>query len=160
MSYLYKLKRTAGFTLIELLVVIAIIGILSSVVLASLNGAREGARDARRQTDLNQIQLALEQLYAECGEYPTAASVADVTGTLSPASCDGTANTLGDHMSQVPADPNGGDPYVYLGDTTNYCIVAEMESGNAPDNDADCGPDFTEPTSVNDNGGAIYSIAN
>jgi len=59
-----------GFTLIELLVVIAIIGILSSVVLASLNSARVKARDTRRISDLAQIRIALELYYDTNGYYP------------------------------------------------------------------------------------------
>jgi len=59
-----------GFTLIELLVVIAIIGILSSVVLASLNDARAKARDTKRLSDMHQMQIALELYYNSFGSYP------------------------------------------------------------------------------------------
>ena len=60
-----------GFTLIELLVVIAIIGILSSVVLASLSTARQKSRDAKRISDLGQVQLALELYFDKVQSYPS-----------------------------------------------------------------------------------------
>lgn len=49
------LSRKQGFTLIELLVVIAIIGLLASVVFASLNVARQRGRDARRLADVREM---------------------------------------------------------------------------------------------------------
>lgn len=65
-------KNKRGFTLIELLVVISIIGILSSIVLTSLNLGRKKARDAVRKSDLTQIHKALEVYYADHNEqYPS-----------------------------------------------------------------------------------------
>lgn len=58
-----NLHKKSGYTLIELVVVIAIIGVLLSMSLAGMNGARTRSRDARRVADLRTIQSALE-LYA------------------------------------------------------------------------------------------------
>lgn len=55
--------KTKGFTLIELLVVIAIIGILSSVVLASLNTARNKGADAAVKANLNGIRAQAELVF-------------------------------------------------------------------------------------------------
>lgn len=63
---LYK----SGFTLIELLVVISIIGVLSTIAMISLSGARAKARDARRLSDMEQIRNALELYKLDHGEYP------------------------------------------------------------------------------------------
>ncbi len=65
-----KIKNSSkGFTLIELLVVIAIIGILSSVVMASLSSARAKARDTRRISDLSQIRNALFMYFDQFGNW-------------------------------------------------------------------------------------------
>ncbi len=65
-------KFNRGFTLIELLVVIAIIGILSSVVLASLNTARGKGSDAAIKSNLANIRAQAEIQYDTWGTYGNA----------------------------------------------------------------------------------------
>ena len=61
------MNKNKGFTLIELLVVIAIIGILSSVVLASLNSARNKGADAAIKNNLANIRAQAEMHYDSNG---------------------------------------------------------------------------------------------
>jgi len=63
------MNKNKGFTLIELLVVIAIIGILSSVVLASLNTARAKGADAAVKSNLNNIRAQAELVYDQNTSY-------------------------------------------------------------------------------------------
>jgi prepilin-type N-terminal cleavage/methylation domain-containing protein len=149
-------KNTRGFTLIELLVVVAIIGLLASVILASLNIARAKARDAKRFSDLHQIQTALEMYYSDHGSYPlpygnyaynVASPVPTIAGnytkycnTLLP---DGTTSGtnayiqgLTPYMSVLPSDPGGNstsDCDVYLSNGIDYLFVeAKTIEGTVP----------------------------
>ena len=62
--------RTRGFTLIELLVVIAIIGLLSSVVLASLNTAREKAKVANSIAQVRELRTVVALYMNDTGVAP------------------------------------------------------------------------------------------
>jgi prepilin-type N-terminal cleavage/methylation domain-containing protein len=65
-----KTKKKRGFTLIELLVVISIISLLSTIVLASLNTAREKAKDSATLQNIKQLKLAMELYNNDNGFYP------------------------------------------------------------------------------------------
>lgn len=67
-----KKKSQSGFTLIELLVVIAIIGILASVVLASLNSARNKGADAATKAQLANARAQAELYYDTNSNYTSA----------------------------------------------------------------------------------------
>jgi prepilin-type N-terminal cleavage/methylation domain-containing protein len=71
------MQNNKGFTLIELLVVIAIIGILSGLIIVSMGGAQNAAKDARIKSAMDQMRSTAE-IYKlnNAGVYGTGAGVA------------------------------------------------------------------------------------
>ena len=123
----YK-QKNAGFTLVELLVVISIIGILSTLAVVSLNNARLKARDAKRVSDIKQIQTALELYASDQNGYPDATDLTLGSGAGSTISKDGgiAAVVSGTtYMGKVPANalPGGAD-YKYSSYTNSSETVA------------------------------------
>ncbi len=158
------LVKKQGFTLIELLVVVAIIGVLSSVVLTSLNSARGKARDARRLSDVQQIAKAFYLASnADNGLFPATPLGAVCLGTLGTCwDIGGTIKSgnatveafLQPYLAQIPVDPSRlnqkGDRYLYVDgtkDVSGQCTGLNMVKGPiiiwvpdklSPSSDTDC----------------------
>jgi prepilin-type N-terminal cleavage/methylation domain-containing protein len=113
-----NLKANAGFTLIEILIVISIIGLLSAATLIGLGAFRGQGRDARRLSDLRQIQNGLELIYAKMGAYPD--DISNVTFS---------AANIG--VSSVPKDPGTGVAYQYSKTSClkySYMLAATLDA--------------------------------
>lgn len=134
----YRYGKNLGFTLIELLVVIAIIGILASVVLASLNSARTKAADTARFATVKQIQSALEFYYDDNLIYPLHSAGVNNSGYA----MTNIVPLLSPYYSNL-SDPNAYIQYVrstnsrgygirvYSQETSSWCLITFGESTTA-----------------------------
>lgn len=153
-------RQQNGFTLVELLMVISIIGLLSSIVLASLATARAKARDMVRLSDLKQLQIALEMYRTDNGAYPATFAVGDstvwkagmnncVNGVSGSGYLDSDLSNGGyihgvapKYISKLPEDPAtlalpASNPrcYAYASNGTDYVVTALNSEGyTAPSN--------------------------
>lgn len=116
------MKKNKGFTLIELLVVIAIIGILASVVLASLNTARNKGADAAVKSNLANARAQAEIFYdANLNSYKISTGALDV--------CDATASTatgaikgINPNVLAASTATGSGTPGVGVAQTTTTAV--------------------------------------
>lgn len=119
-----------GFTLIELLVVIAVIGILASVVMASLNSARTKARDSKRLSEFKGVSTALQLYYDTHNTYP--ANKAPYT-TEDDNFINMTQILVNEgYLGAVPTAPSADGPYRYYnygpGNALGALVVTQLET--------------------------------
>lgn len=130
-----------GFTLIEILITLSIIGLLATISIFGIAGARESARDAKRKADLQNIRSAFELYYSDCGQYPPPVSSKVPTSITSgsytspparPVSCPSNVSpsVQNVYLTDVPNDPLGNVSYDYLRPSlSSYVLCAHLEGG-------------------------------
>ena len=107
------MRKSKGFTLIELLVVIAIIGILAAIVLVSLSGARNKAKDARIKSSLGQIRAQAEIYNSDNNGY----------GAANALCADTNVTTLTTDMTSQ------GGVFACFSTAAAYCVSSTLNAG-------------------------------
>lgn len=127
-------RTQRGFTLMELLVVIAIIGILASVVLASLNTARDKGRDAAIKSNLNNTRAQAEIVYDNSnGSYATVCDDTNVARAVSASS-----GSCFDGAAGWAADANLNGAGRYCVDYTGNATTTSSDTTSIGSADFDC----------------------
>lgn len=135
--------RGKGFTLVELLVTISILAILMTISLISYGNVQRGARDARRKSDISNIQSTLEQYHADQGYYPLPGVACSDYGKLVGGCRLTNPGATKTYIAKVPEEVQSGhaaygystfpssppcnnvDPST---NCTNYCLYATVEN--------------------------------
>ena len=123
-----KLSKFKGFTLAELLIVIAIIGILSTVIIVSLAGARAKARDAKKISDMTQVAAALQLYYADNHKYYVSTSPTPPTTEAAYYTAMTSALVSGRYLTNPPVSSD----YKYAVDATciGYKLYSVLETSS------------------------------
>ncbi len=119
-------KKSYGFTLIEIMLVVILLGIIFSLSSLSYTSVRNRAYDSERQSDIQEIRLALEQYRSNNNVYPTAVP------TLGMNFGSGALNDAGGniYMSKLPQDPRYPEKqYFYETSGTDFTLYTSL--GNA-----------------------------
>ena len=135
------MTKKHGFTLIELIVVIGIIAILATLGLSVFGGVQKKSRDAKRKSDLKEMQTALAQYYTDNGSYPSTAgawrgscpSCSYGSGYTDTGPTGYIPDLAPQYIQRLPHDPREGQAvncgpnatsYLYRSDGTDYKILA------------------------------------
>ena len=150
-------KKQNGFSLVELLIVILVIVLLATISAMAINSQKAKARDAKRISDIRQIQTALEFYKSDEGEFPVVAEPIiigqDVVKLCGKAeggfvSSQTECKEASTHMSVVPTDPLSDRFYSYSGsaETFDLSFTTERPSVLGPAGTYYAHPNLTDNT--------------
>lgn len=116
-----------AFTLIELLVVIAIIGVLSGLVMISMNGATDNAKDTSRKNDINNLRGIILANQSIEDVFPIQATECEIGNN-----CTNLHSILvPDHfatLSAIPKDPSGAYYKYQSTNGTDFTIKSTLST--------------------------------
>jgi general secretion pathway protein G len=104
-----SLIRSAGFTLIELLVVLSLIMIIAGISLAQYRNGVTHTKEAVLKEDLFRMRDAIDQYYADKGQYPSDLQALVSDGYLRTVPKDPMTDSA-DTWQTVPAEPDPTNP--------------------------------------------------
>lgn len=136
-----KMKRQAGFTIIEMLIVVTILAMLAGILIPVLEDAAQSSRDARRASDLKNVQAALESYKRVVGTYPSTGD--EWWGDMSDNGGYGydaggyIPGMVPDFLPALPKDPDSQYPtasagYMYRSDGTDFKFVINESPESFP----------------------------
>jgi general secretion pathway protein G len=102
-------RKISGFTLIELMVVISIIIILAAMGMATYHSSVVRSREAVLKEDLFRMRDAIDQYYADKGQYPSGLEALVSDGYLRKLPVD-PFTTNAESWQTVPSEPDPNNP--------------------------------------------------
>ena len=132
-----SLRLESGFTLIEMILVVALLSAFAITLLTVLNPLAQfqKSNDARRKSDLYQIQRALETYYQDYGQYPPSV-VSNNIYYIKNVNTNGPilwGKSWQPYMNILPQDPSSSKSYVYYSPPSSngqtYYLYASLDRG-------------------------------